>query len=148
MYINIPIIMDLQSALEELELSLDIIDISNINKEYIKKRYHQLALKWHPDKNENKELSTIKFQKINEAYNFLKTELNIINDDNENKNTFNDFVSSNSSQESNMYINILTNFISSLFKGSYNEILLNIVKDLSLGYSEITLSYLKNKLKK
>ena len=47
--------------------------------------------------------------------------------------------------ESKIYIDLLSNFISSLVKGSYNEILLNIVKEISLGYESITLVYLKKK---
>ena len=95
-----------------------------------------MALKWHPDKNSDN-YSTIKFQKINEAYVFLQKELNIINKS--------DFVSSSDSKESNIYIDLLNNFISSLVKGSYNEILLNIVKEISLEYELITFTYLKNK---
>jgi hypothetical protein len=102
----------------------------------IKDAYKQMALKWHPDKNSDN-YSTIKFQKINEAYVFLQKELNIINKS--------DFVSSSDSKESNIYIDLLNNFISSLVKGSYNEILLNIVKEISLEYELITFTYLKNK---
>ena len=38
----------------------------------IKKAYHKLSMKWHPDKNiDNKEEATKKFQKISEAYSIL-----------------------------------------------------------------------------
>ena len=41
----------------------------------IKKAYHKLSMKWHPDKNiENKEEATEKFQKISEAYSILSDE--------------------------------------------------------------------------
>ena len=43
--------MNIQKALDELEISLDKIELTKINHEYIKKKYHKLALKWHPDKN-------------------------------------------------------------------------------------------------
>jgi curved DNA-binding protein CbpA len=148
--------MDLQSSLDELEISLDEIEITNINKDYIKRKYHQMALKWHPDKNKDKdniELHTIKFQRVNEAYSFLKKELNIINGDSDDdsediSNTFNEFVSSPYSKESKLYINILTNFLSSLFKGSYNHILLTITKELILSYDKITLGYLTKQFEK
>jgi len=54
--------MDLYSILE--------ID-NNSCLETIKKAYHRLAKKWHPDKYEDKELATKKFQEINFAYEIL-----------------------------------------------------------------------------
>ena len=43
-----------------------------------------------------------------------------------------------------MYINILGGFISSLFnKETYNEIIINIIKDIALGCEAITLTYLQ-----
>lgn len=37
----------------------------------LKKAYHKLALKWHPDKNVNKKIAREKFQKISHAYEVL-----------------------------------------------------------------------------
>ena len=45
-----------------------------------------------------------------------------------------------------MYIDILSNFILSLIKGTYNDTLMSLVKDISLGYEVITLTYLRNKM--
>ena len=70
--------MNLQIALDELEISLDDIELTKFNQEYIKKQYHKLALKWHPDKNDDS-VAKEKFQKINAAYDYLSTELRIIN---------------------------------------------------------------------
>jgi hypothetical protein len=138
--------MDLQTALDELEILLDEVELTNLDQEYIKKQYRKMALKCHPDKNDNDEYSTIKFQKINEAYNFLQKELCIINGETEdNSNTSEPFVSSDSSKESKIYKDILSNFISSLVKGSYTEVIMNIVKEIALGYESITLVYLKKK---
>lgn len=136
--------MDLQTALDELDISLDEVELTKLDQDYIKKQYRKMALKWHPDKNENDDYSTIKFQKINEAYNYLQKELRIINgldtDD-----SSDDFVSSDSSKESKIYIDLLSNFISSLLKGNYTEVIMNIVKEITLGYETVTLVYLKKK---
>ena len=41
----------------------------NASENQIKKAYHKLAMKWHPDKNpDNKEYAEKKFKKISEAY--------------------------------------------------------------------------------
>jgi hypothetical protein len=139
--------MDLQSALQELDISLDKVELTKLDQDYIKKQYRKMALKWHPDKNNDNdnEYSTIKFQKINEAYDYLSNELRILNGETDDSNTSDPFVSSFDYKESKIYIDILSNFISSLLKGSYNEILFNIVKEISLGYEAITLSYLRKK---
>ena len=74
--------IEFQEALDELELtSADILSI-----DVIKKHYHMLALKWHPDKNNNKEEATEKFKKINEAYEFLT---NVMQDEDEDANMHN-----------------------------------------------------------
>lgn len=46
----------------------------NADKKQIKKAYRELALKWHPDKAEDKELAEKKFQDISEAYEVLSDE--------------------------------------------------------------------------
>ena len=140
--------MNIQKALDELDISLDEIELTKIDQDYIKKKYHKLALKWHPDKNDEVNAKE-KFQKISEAYDYLSNELNILNgvqnEETNNSNTCDPFVSSFDSKESKIYIDILSNFISSLIKGSYNDLLLNIVKEISLGYEVITLTYLRKK---
>ena len=132
--------MNIQMALDELEISLDNIELTKIDHEYIKKKYHKLALKWHPDKN-NDLFAKEKFQKISEAYDYLSNELYILNDDTNATNATananaNDFVS---------YKDILGNFISSLLKGAYSDVLTTIIKEISLGYEKITLVYLRTK---
>lgn len=62
--------INIQSALDELEIT----ELTKLDKEYLKKQYYKLALKWHPDKNKD-EIAQIKFQKINESYEYLLKEL-------------------------------------------------------------------------
>jgi curved DNA-binding protein CbpA len=134
--------MNIQKALDELDI-LEI-ELTMLDQEYIKKQYRKLALKWHPDKN-NQPNANAKFQKINEAYDYLSNELKLLNNT-EYSNTSQPFVSSFDYKESKIYIDILSNFILSLIKGSYNDIILNIIKEISLGYDVITLTYLTKKL--
>jgi len=139
--------MNIQIALDELDISLDEIELTKLDQAYIKKRYHKLALKWHPDKNKD-HYATIKFQKISEAYDFLSRELNIINETNmDYSNTSEPFVSSYSSKESKIYMDILGTFISSVFdetkRGSYTDLLMNIIKEIVINYDVLTLTYLR-----
>ena len=51
--------MNIQLALDELEISLDDIELTKLDQEYIKKKYHKLALRWHPDKNDQDNLKEV-----------------------------------------------------------------------------------------
>lgn len=137
--------MNIQIALEELEISLDEIELTKLDQEYIKKKYHKLALRWHPDKN-NEDNAKEKFQRINEAYDYLSNELRLINGQ-ENSNTSEPFVSSSTSEDPKIYMNILSTFVSSLFseakKGTYNDIFMSIIKEIVTGYNALTLTYLR-----
>jgi hypothetical protein len=62
--------MNCKTALDILEL-----DSVNITPESLKKKYHKLALQYHPDKNGNTPESNEKFRQIHEAYELLKREI-------------------------------------------------------------------------
>jgi hypothetical protein len=129
--------INIQTALEELEISLDEIELTKIDDSYIKKKYHKMALKWHPDRNEDKEYATKKFQKIGEAYEYLIKELH--NDLNQNSNTSDPFVSS----DAKIYVNILGTFITSLLNCEYNELFTTVIKEIVIGYNTLSLTYLQ-----
>ena len=116
--------MDYNQAFEILEIDLDFANYKDISLEYLKKQYRKLILKHHPDKNGNTPESNEKFQQIHEAYNFLKQELNYINPTNfDNGETDNE-------QDSSLYVNILSNFMKSVFEGTYKDVLSKIVGDI------------------
>jgi len=137
--------MDIQKAFDILEIDLKTIKITDLTQEYIKKRYHRLALINHPDKNGNTIESTNKFQLINEAYEYLVKELHTITElnDNQNKdnmNTFDPFVSSsNVEDQKSRYIYLLSIFIGSIIEGDFKESIKNVIKEIVIGYKNISL---------
>lgn len=121
----------LEIALETLEINVD--EISNITKDYLKKKYHKLSLKCHPDKNtENIVESTKKFQEINDSYIYLLKNLF-----NENSNTFVETPTENVY----LYRVMLVGFLKLIINGEY---LLNIVQEIILNSNILTTSIFEN----
>ena len=104
--------MDIKLAFEILE-----IEDKNISLENLKKKYHNLALKNHPDKNKDDENATIKFQMISEAYTLLYNEIN--------KNKEYGFIEEKEKETG--YINILQMFLNGLLN---NDTILSIIKNI------------------
>ena len=67
--------MNYKRAFEILQIDFISTKYKDLTLDYIKKRYKKMALKYHPDKNGNTEESNEHFKKINEAYNYLKSEI-------------------------------------------------------------------------
>ena len=111
-------LMNYKTAFEILEIDMSERKYSDINLEYLKKQYHKLALQNHPDKNGNTKDSKEKFQAINEAYEYLKREINIKEKDEKSAST------------STVYVDILQSFLSEIFDGKYNDKFYEIVKKI------------------
>ena len=119
--------MDYKIAFEILEIDITKTNYKDITIEFIKKKYHKLALKNHPDKNGNTPESNENFKRINEAYDYLKREIKNINPDDLNE------------APSSLYYDILQLFMKEILNGKYNELFLNIVQDIVIGCKKISL---------
>jgi len=126
--------MDYKIAFETLEIDLSVINYNDITLEYLKKKYHKLALLYHPDKNGNTFESTEKFKKINQSFNYLKNNMFTLNevlldtDENEEENKEDIF----------SYAYILQLFLKSIMEGKYNDIILKIIKEIVGGCKKVT----------
>ena len=128
--------MNYKDAFDILEIDLKTTSYNDISLEYLKKQYRRLALKNHPDKNGNTIESNEQFQKINEAYNYLKKEIRHLNpEDLDNEIYTNDDESLNSS----LYFDILRSFMKTVFEGSYNEVLSKVVNDIMIAGKQISI---------
>jgi len=109
-------LMNYKTAFEILEIDMSDKKYSDITLEYLKKQYHKLALQNHPDKNGNTKESKEKFQAINEAYEYLKREINCKEKDEKSMST--------------VYVDILQSFLSEIFAGKYNDKFYEIIKNI------------------
>jgi hypothetical protein len=109
--------MNIQTAADILQI--EVIHIVDTN--YIKKQYHRLALQYHPDKNNSKE-SHLRFQQINEAYNYLK--------DMNKKYNREEIPTSEDDYDTSTYTGMLGIFIKNILAGSYKEAIYIVVKDI------------------
>ncbi len=136
--------LNFYSACELLDIDLHNINETNITNKYIKKKYHELSLKYHPDKNNNSKFSNEYFQKIKESYDYLTNICsdNDTEDRNNNQNTYDDFVRTTQDEtKNNTYNFILTTFINSILttnfkKENYKETIVNIIKEIVINYEE------------
>jgi hypothetical protein len=123
----------------DIKIAMEILEIEQSEIKYLKKKYHKMALQFHPDKNGNTIESKEKFQKINEAYNLLKREMDIINEfSNESENEKEDadiFHFSNTGG----YVQLLNTFIDSIVKGKCTQFISTIIKDIVSGYKDISI---------
>ena len=125
--------MNYKDAFNKLEIDLSIVSYNDITLEYLKKKYHKLALRNHPDKNGNTSESNEKFKQINEAYNFLQREIKHINPS--------EFVEEKETGDtlSSVYFDILNIFMKSTLQGKYNEFITKIVNEIVFASKKISL---------
>ena len=121
--------MNYKKAFEILEITQNGINYNDISPEYLKKKYHKLALQSHPDKNGNTLESNENFKQINEAYDFLQQELKYVNPDDLHRTDI---------HSSPIYMDILQIFMQSIFQGNYNDIISSIVKEIVTGCKKIS----------
>jgi len=130
--------MNFHLALEILEMDVKDGNYRKINKSELKKQYYKLSLLHHPDKNNNTTISTDKCQQINEAYHYLKREIEENNweldEDDENEEIDQDLFH----EPYSIYMDMLKIFMKSVLASNYNESILKIVKEIISSYTEIT----------
>ena len=132
-------------ALEELDIDINEINISTIDIKYLTKKYRKQALKYHPDKNGNTIESKIKFQKINEAFHYLKREFACLEEDQENDKYDKE---DKDKDPSSLYLPILQMFLKSVFQNKYTETFLDIIKDIVINLKKTISLSLFDKLDK
>jgi hypothetical protein len=113
--------MDYTKASKILEL-----DKSMFNFKDLKKKYHELALKNHPDKNGNTSQSKETFQALNEAYEFLSKELE---EDNNYSTSF----------AMPSYVDILQTFLQNILDEKHSQLFCEIIKDIVMKKLSFTL---------
>ena len=120
--------MNYRKAIDILEIDINNIEFKSTSSVYIKRCYHKQALKYHPDKNGNTPESTERFKLINEAYEFLKREDDILNSNSNINHT---------DESSSVYKDILQLFLKGILDGKYSESISTIIKEIILNFSEV-----------
>jgi len=120
--------MNYQKAIDILEIDINNTEFKSTSSAYIKRCYHKQALKYHPDKNGNTSESTERFKLINESYDFLKREDELLNSNNNINQT---------DETSSVYKDILQLFLKGILDGKYSESISSIIKEIILNFSEV-----------
>lgn len=118
----------------DIETAKDILGVEQneeITPEKLKKKYHKLALQYHPDKNGNSAGSNEKFQLIGEAYECLT---------NASSSSSSSSSPSPASTSHDTYLKILKLFIDSIVEGKYNDIISSVISDIVSGYKKISIT--------
>ena len=141
--------MDYCYAFKILEFDISKIETKDITLHKLKKQYHKLALRYHPDKNGNTLESNEKFKQIQEAYYYLKKELQFLDldlDNDTNYDQYHDQYEKKNTTNQNMpiYIDILHLFMKGILEGKYDEIISKIIQGIVTGCKKISLTLFEN----
>jgi len=129
--------MDYYTAFNILEIDISKMNTKDITLPKLKKKYHKLALQYHPDKNGNTRESNEKFRQIQEAYNYLKKELQFLDSENDNDNASEE-QKNTPMQTTPIYMDILHVFMKSILEGNYDVIISKIIQDIVSGCKNIS----------
>lgn len=131
--------INIKTALETLDIDLDEIEFSQLNHDFVKRKYHKLALLWHPDKNKNSVYAKQKFQSINHAYEYLSKELHFVNHLERDKEEKDKEEKDNKDKEpKTKYGHFLSIFISSIIIGDYSELIKSVINEIVVGCGKIS----------
>lgn len=138
--------MDYYNAFKILEIDISKINTKDITLYTLKKQYHKLALKYHPDKNGNTIESNEKFKLIQEAYFYLKKELQFLDSDNDKNNDQYEQYEQKNTTNQNMpiYMDILHLFMKGILEGKYDVIISKIIQEIVTGCKKISLALFEN----
>lgn len=128
--------MNIKNAFDLLEIKTCEISCSELTLDYLKKKYHKLALKNHPDKNGNTPESNEKFKNINEAYHYLKREIKYSKE--ESKEYDNDLDNSDDNLSS-VYFDVLNFFMKSVMEYKHSDMISKIVNDIVFASKKLSL---------
>jgi hypothetical protein len=123
---------ELNQHLEVLEIDLQNWNTHNQQQtqvNIIKKQYYKLALKWHPDKHPDKELSKIKFQNINSSYTYLMQYIHNLEEP---------ILEDIENNKYKIYTHFLEIFISSIISPKYKQIALDIIIEILNNCNKIS----------
>ena len=137
--------MDYYNAFKILEIDISKINTKDITLHKLKKQYHKLALKYHPDKNGNNVESNEKFKQIQEAYFYLKNELQFLDldlDNDKNNDQYEEKTAKN--QTMPVYMDILHLFMKGILEGKYDEIISKIIQEIVTGCKKISITLFEN----
>lgn len=122
--------MNIQEACTILEIDTSH-NLHLLTSNTLKKQYRKMALKTHPDKKGDTPEATLSFQRVQEAYEILKRELDFeeLTDDSDNDDKVNN----------DDYSFVFNSFIKSFMNGDLSDMILSVIQKIVHEYNDITI---------